>query len=68
MRLRSKLGVGTVVRVTLPRDPRQGGDSWSRRGLMRYYSSVGATSRATCTSAAISGVIGSRCGITRPML
>ena len=31
-------------------------------------SSVGATSRATCTSAAIRGVIGSRCGITSPTL
>jgi hypothetical protein len=34
----------------------------------RPYSSVGATSRATCTRAAISGVIGSRFGITIPML
>ena len=32
------------------------------------YASVGATSRATCTSAAIRGVIGSRCGITIPTL
>ena len=33
-----------------------------------HVSSVGATSRAVCTRAAISGVIGSRCGTTRPML
>ena len=39
-----------------------------RRRPDAQLSSVGATSRATCTSAAISGVIGSRCGITIPML
>ena len=32
-----------------------------------YDCKLGATSRATLTSAAISGVIGSRCGITMPM-
>ena len=90
MRLRSKLGAGTVVRIKLPRRRNRscrGGDRHCERakqsmcgkagGLLRRmllamtigaYSSVGATSRATCTRAAISGVIGSRCGITRPML
>ena len=70
MRLRSKLGAGTVVRVKLPRDRNPEGQM-SGRGLaapFRPFSSVGATSRAICTSAAISGVIGSRCGITMPML
>ena len=72
MRLRSKLGTGTVVRVSpaprraqaTARDSRPPGRLLDRRSV----SSVGATSRAICTSAAISGVIGSRCGTTMPML
>ncbi len=40
----------------------------SRRSRPQADSSVGATSRAICTRAAISGVIGSRCGTTMPML
>ena len=68
MRLRSKLGAGTVVCVSLPRDAAQGQGSPSPPEAGSRYSSDGATSRAIWTRAAISGVIGSRCGITRPML
>ncbi len=36
--------------------------------MQPHVSRPGATSRAICTSAAISGVSGSRCGMTRPTL
>ena len=48
--------------------PRSAADAGELLSAGAIYSSVGATSRATCTSAAISGVIGSRCGITSPTL
>ena len=67
MRLRSKLGAApwSACRCRAMRSRRRPG---YRPRPEPYDCSVGATSRATLTSAAISGVIGSRCGITMPML
>ena len=73
MRLRSKLGAGTVVaRHAAARSAGRKGEILRSRliadALMPAYSRLGATSRATCTSAAIRGVMGSRCVITSPTL